>query len=263
MTDLTSDHFKEQKINEDYRSYYLTKFNTNPKFSTFTEYLQNEILPEASKICEFLPNVYLLLSKNVDSAVIPLVIAKKYPKSKNVIVTGDIYDTQYVFYKEFGVHYIRKSPLYSSTSWTIPNYLKEIFKREADQETEVNILSNLSMYLTMLSVLGDKVRSIDPIRRVGAISVLKYLREGVNHNLISYNTESIELIKQCFPEDMREELQNNFLQYSVKEKELNISDSERFDIEHQIVDRFDKNSLLKLNSTKFYYHQLMLQELTM
>ena len=263
MTDLTSNSFREQKINEDYRSYYLTKFNANPRYQTLTEKLVNEILPEATTICEFIPNVYFIQTKNVDASVVPLVISKLYPTSKNVIVTGDIFDTQYTFYPQFVVHYIRKSPLYSSTSWTLKGYLKEIFKKEPDQETEVNLLSNLSMYLTMLSVVGDKIRSIDPIKRVGVISVIKYLRNGIEDKIINYDTESIELLKRCFPDDMQEELENNFYQFSIKDKEINLSESECFDIKNQIVDRFDNNSLLKLNATKFYHHQLMLTELTM
>ena len=263
MTDPTSNSFREQKINEDYRSYYLTKFNANPRYQTLTEKLVNEILPEATTICEFIPNVYFIQTKNVDASVVPLVISKLYPTSKNVIVTGDIFDTQYTFYPQFVVHYIRKSPLYSSTSWTLKGYLKEIFKKEPDQETEVNLLSNLSMYLTMLSVIGDKIRSIDPIKRVGVISVIKYLRNGIEDKIINYDTESIELLKRCFPDDMQEELENNFYQFSIKDKEINLSESECFDIKNQIVDRFDNNSLLKLNATKFYHHQLMLTELTM
>ena len=263
MTDPTSNSFREQKINEDYRSYYLTKFNANPRYQTLTEKLVNEILPEATTICEFIPNVYFIQTKNVDASVVPLVISKLYPTSKNVIVTGDIFDTQYTFYPQFVVHYIRKSPLYSSTSWTLKGYLKEIFKKEPDQETEVNLLSNLSMYLTMLSVVGDKIRSIDPIKRVGVISVIKYLRNGIEDKIINYDTESIELLKRCFPDDMQEELENNFYQFSIKDKEINLSESECFDIKNQIVDRFDNNSLLKLNATKFYHHQLMLTELTM
>ena len=263
MTDPTSNSLREQKINEDYRSYYLTKFNANPRYQTLTEKLVNEILPEATTICEFIPNVYFIQTKNVDASVVPLVISKLYPTSKNVIVTGDIFDTQYTFYPQFVVHYIRKSPLYSSTSWTLKGYLKEIFKKEPDQETEVNLLSNLSMYLTMLSVVGDKIRSIDPIKRVGVISVIKYLRNGIEDKIINYDTESIELLKRCFPDDMQEELENNFYQFSIKDKEINLSESECFDIKNQIVDRFDNNSLLKLNATKFYHHQLMLTELTM
>lgn len=263
MTDLTSDSFKEQKINEDYRSYYLTKFNSNPRFSSLTEYLLNEILPEASAIIEFIPNVYLIKTKNMDASVVPLTISKMYPSSKNVIVTGDIFDTQYHFYPKFAVHYIRKSPLYSSTSWTLKGYLKEIFKKEPDQETEVNLLSNLSFYNTMLSVIGDRTRSVDPIKRVGVITVIKYLRSGIQSNIIRPDTESIELIKACFPEDMREELEQNFRQFSIKEKDESMSESERFVIKEQIIDRFDNNSLLKLNATKFYHHQLMLTELTM
>ena len=262
MTDLDSTSFKEEAYNEDYRSYYLNKFNGNPRYSELSEKLKSEIFPEVKQIMEFIPNVYLCVTKNMDASVVPAVIAEKYPTSKNVVVTGDVYDTQYNFWKGFVVHYIRKSPLYSSTSWSLKGYLREIFKKEPDEGTEVNILSNLSMYLCVLSVLGEKARSIDPIRKLGPATVLKLLRQGIESKMITYKTESIDIIKEVFPIEAQEELVSNFYQFSIQEKVKDLTDKDKFDITSCIVDRFDNNSLLKLNATRFYDHQLMLQELT-
>lgn len=263
MTDLDSTSFKESKFNEDYRSYYLTKFNDNPRYYELTNTLKSQILPDAKQICEFLPDIHLITTKNIDSSVLPAIIAKKYPGSKNVIVTGDIYETQYVYYPSFGVHYIRKSPMYSSTTWTLKGFLKEIFKREPDETTETNILRNLSFYDTMLSSFGDRPRSIDPIRRIGAISTLKLFRSALTERKLEYDTESIELIKEIFPDDAQEEITDNFYQYSIPWKEKELTDADIFSVDSQIVNRFDNNSLLKLNATRFYNHQLMLEELTM
>ena len=263
MTSLESDSFKEMRFNEDYRSYYLNKFNTNPRFSALTDYLLQEILPESEQICQFIPNIYLINAKNVDSSVIPEIIATLYPESKNVIVTADYFDTQYCFKKNFVVHYLRRSPLHSSITYNLKGYLKEIIKRDADQETEVNILNNLSKYICLLSVIGDKSRSIDPIKRIGAISVMKYLRSGVDSKVIGYDTTSVELLKEAFPSDMQEDLVDNFNQYSIDWKKDNISEDEIYTIKSMIVDRFDNNSLMRLNSSRFYEHPLMLEELTM
>ena len=263
MTDLDSDDFYEFNINDDYRSYYLNKFNGNPRISSLTEFWKNEVLPNASKIAEFIPNVYVINAKNIDSAVVPMIIAEKYPGSKNVIVTSDIFDTQYSYLSGWCVHYIRKTPLHSSISYNLKGYLKEIFKREPDQASEVNLFSNLSFYLLLLSVIGDKLRSIDPIRRIGSVSVMKAIRNGINSGLINYGTESIDLIKRIFPEDIQEEIENNFYQYSIKNKFSHLSDMDKYNITKQIIDRFDNNSLLALNGGKYYFHQLMLNELTM
>lgn len=262
MTDLDSDSFYETSINEDYRSYYLNKFNGNPRISSLTEYWKNEVLPDAIKIAEFIPNVYIINAKNIDSAVIPMIIAEKYP-AKNVMITSDIFDTQYSFLPGWAVHYIRKTPLYSSISWNLRGYLKEIFKREPDQTTEINLFANQSFYLLLLSIIGDKLRSIEPIRRIGSITLMKMLRNGMKDGLINYGTESIELLKRIFPEDMQNDIKDNFNQYSIKEKYKHLSEKDKFDALNQITDRFDNNSLLKLNGTQFYHHQLMLEELTM
>lgn len=262
MTDLDSTSFKEYSYNEDYRSYYLNKYNGNPRYSELTNKLKTEIIPEVKQIAEFIPNVYFCMSKNIDGSLIPAVISEKYPTSKNVIITGDIYDTQYNFQQNFSVHYVRKSPMYSSTSWSLRGYLREIFKKEPDEGTETNIISNLSMYLSVLSVLGEKYRSIDPIKKIGPATVIKMLRQAIESKVITRNTESIELIKEAFPTDVQEQLIENFYQFYINDKLKELSDKDKFDIASCIVDRFDNNSLLKLNATRFYDHQLMLEELT-
>ena len=62
---------------------------------------------------------------------------------------------------------------------------------------------------------------------------------------------------------MREDLVSNFNQYSIEWKNQNIDEADKETIRSQIIDRFDNNSLLTLNSTRFYEHPLMLEELTM
>ena len=262
MTDLDSETFYENDINEDYRSYYLNKFNSNPRISPLTEYWKYNVLPDAMKIAEFIPNVYIINAKNIDSGVVPMIIAEKYP-GKNVMITSDIFDTQYSFFPGWAVHYIRKTPLYSNISWNLRGYLKEIFKRDADQTTEVNLFANQSFYTLLLSVIGDKLRSIEPIRRIGSITLMKMIRSGIKDGLINYGTDSIELIKRIFPEDMQDDIKDNFIQFSIRDKFQHLSDKDKFDVLNQIIDRFDNNSLLRLNGERFYNHQIMLSELTM
>lgn len=261
MTDLTSNDFKEYKYNEDYRSYYLNKFNTNPKFTILADSIINKIVPESSMISEFLPNVYFINAKNIESSLVPYIVSKKYPNRKNVIITGDVYDTQYIFIPNFVTHFIRKSPLRSSITWTLYDYIKEIIKRDIDNN-EFNLLKNISMYLSMLSVIGDKNRSIDSIRSVGALTVIKQLLTGISKNIINYDTKSIDIIKEVFPINVQDELANNYYQFDIKDKYDNLLENDIFNIESQIVDRYDKDSLIKLNNTKYYNHQLMLEALT-
>jgi len=83
-TDFNSDDFIQKKYNEDYRSYYLTKFNTNPKFVLLTEKLKNEILPDVRTICEFIPDVYYLSSMNIEGSLIPYIISNTNNR-KNLI----------------------------------------------------------------------------------------------------------------------------------------------------------------------------------
>ena len=89
---------------------------------------------------------------------------------------------------------------------------------------------------------------------------MKYLRSGVDSKVIGYDTTSVELLKEAFPSDMQEDLVDNFNQYSIDWKKDNISEDEIHTIKSMIVDRFDNNSLVRLNSSRFYEHPLMLEE---
>lgn len=195
--------------------------------------------------------------------MIPYIIAKSDESYKNLIIGGDIYDTQYAFYDKFMYHYIRKTPIYASVSWTIKGYLKEIYKREVDQTTEVNLFSNLSFYLILLAVNGEKYRSIDPVTGIGPATVQKMIQKAIDERIITNTISSIDMISNIFTnESQKRDIISNFHSMSIMETYMNLSESDKFDIVSQIKDRFDNNSLIELNNTRFYYHQLILESLT-
>lgn len=262
-TDFQSDDYYQTKFNEDYRSYFKNKYTSNPRYSFLGEQLTKEILPDSKTICQFCPDIHLIISNNIDGSLVPFIIGEQDPSYKNLIIGGDIYETQYIFHKKYIFHYLRKTPLYSSVSWTLQGYLKEIYKREVDQTTEVNLFSNLSFYLTLLSCLGEKNRSVDDINRFGPVTVGKLLQKGINENVISHDASSIELISKLFPLETQEELITNFHCLNMEEAYKNLTEYDIFSITSQIENRFDNNSLIQLNNTRFYHYPLILEALTM
>jgi hypothetical protein len=77
QTDLKSSTFPESIYNEDFRCYYLVKYNDNPKYVSFTETFLDVIMPEVKTYCDFIPNVYYITATNIEGSLIPLVISKK------------------------------------------------------------------------------------------------------------------------------------------------------------------------------------------
>lgn len=251
-TDFNSQiyEFKESQYNEDYRSYYLNKYNTNPKFVLLTEALVKEILPQVKTICDFIPDVYYISSLNIDSSLIPLIFAEKYPDRKNFIVSGDKYETQYIFEPAFTHHLFLRNSKVRTLSCRIEEYLKTICKTEI-VDIEKELYKNRSFYLLLLSCIGDKYRSIEGVSGIGLKTLTKLIIEGINSRIITKDTKSIDLLCEIFNDENKNEIRQNFLALDLKNSFSLLLDGEKKEIISQAIDRSDLNSLLKLNKTIF------------
>lgn len=253
--------FNESKYNEDYRSYYLNKYNTNPKFVLLTDGLKEKILPKVKTLCDFIPDVYLIQSKNIDGSLVPFIIGKQYPDRKNFIISGDRYETQYIFEKDFVHHLYLRNFSNTSLSCTMKDYLKAICKLQEVNQEEVLLYKNPSFYLLLLSCIGDRYRSIDGIGGFGYKTLTKTIIQGINSKKITKNTESIELLLELFDDELREYVEENFNSLNLKNSYNLLLDGDKKDILSQIVDRSDLNSLLSLNKSMFKNNELRIESL--
>ena len=264
-TDLTSDTFSNFIFNDEYRSYYLNKFLKNPKFQLLGNNLVDTIIPRVKKILEFIPGVYFISAKNIEGSMVPLILAKENKDAKNFIITGERYDTQYTMYPStFIAHFFKRSPLNLQIIGEPKQCVADLFK-DNEQESDNNgyeLFRNPSFYSTLMSVMGDKKRSVDPLKGVGCKTVQKYLNNGIDKGLVTKDTNTIELISSVFPEEYHDLLINNFRCISLESQYLNLTEQDRFNITNQIVDRSDYSSLLELNKSDYKDYPLMLTELT-
>ena len=153
-TDFDSDEFTQFKYNEDYRSYYLLKYNGNPKFVYMTDNLKEKILPNVRTICNFIPKVYYLSGKNIEGSLIPFIIGEDDKTRKNIIITGEYYDTQYSLIPNYFVSYIHNNIGCRTICNNINECLKEITKKQNDElESLCKTYSTYSMYCSLLSDL--------------------------------------------------------------------------------------------------------------
>ena len=261
-TDLNSDDFVEHKYNEEYRSFYKNKFLRNPKFQLLGNKLIDRIIPRVSKITEYIPGVYFISAKNIEGSTIPWIISKKYPESKNFIITTDKYDTLYLFYPElFCLHFIKKSRVGTSVIFNRDKYISDIFNGDCDTPN-ISMFQNPYFYDLLLSSLGDKIRSIDTLKGVGYKTIGKFISNGISDGKITKETTSIELLKEIFPCEYHEDLVDNFNCINILEHLKNFTDRHIFHITNQIIDRSDYNSLIQLNQEDYREYPLMLPELT-
>lgn len=260
-TDFSSEEFNQYKYNEDYRSYYLIKYNQNPKFALLTDYLKDSILPQVKIICEFIPNVHYISSVNIEGSLVPYIMAKKDPTRKNLIVGSELYDTQYSLIPNFVNHYIHRGRGYSNICSTPIEYIKDLLKTKEDDE-EFSLLTSYASYCSLMSTLGDKIRNVEKLQGVGIRTFLKYLQEGLNEQLVNESTSNPEIIGDIFrDEDIKEEFINNYYCTSILPMYDELTKSEIDSILQQEINRMDINSLYNLNTTKFYNYPLMLEAL--
>lgn len=260
-TDLESEEFLNYKYNDEFRSFYTNKYLNNPRFQLLGKTLIEKIIPRVSKIMEFIPYVYFINAKNIDSSLVPYIISKEDPSYKNFIITNDRYETQYQLINNFAVHHIRKSMRGTAINYSFDKTISDMVKTE-DGEDLLKLFRNPSFYSTLLGILGDKPRFIEQVKGLGVKTIGNKLDDGIKNGIIAFDTLSIQMISMCFDEENRKDIINNFKCTDILSQYNDLSEKNISEILVQIIDRFDYNSLLELNRTVYNDYQLKLEELT-
>lgn len=261
-TDLHSTEFNQFKYNEDYRSYYLTKFNQNPKFTYLTDKLNNDIIPEAKLISEYIPNVYYITSQNIEGSLIPYIIGESDKSRKNIIMGGEFYDTQYSGIDNYTNFYIHRTPMSNGIYTDLPSYISYLSKKPVEEiNSMIDTYGNYSMYCTLISSLGDRDRSIDGLNKIGPVTLDKLVRNGVHNNKIKLDTNNPEVIKEIIPKELQDNFVNNYYCTNLRYMYDELTDGEKNSVLSQINDKSDINSLKRLNQTDFYDTPIILEQL--
>lgn len=263
LTDLSSeiDDFQESKFEEDFRSYYLTKYMNNPRYVLLGNKLNDVVFPEVRKICEYIPDVYFISEKGIDSGLIPSIISAAYPDRKNVVMSGDIHDTQYGFEPGFISHfYLRGFNTNIMASNTV-QYLRAITKQDTIPKEIVETFKNPSFYKLLLSCMGDRYRSIMGIRGIKMAKLIAQLRSAVERNAITGDTSNAALLADTFPDEFREDVYHHMMAIDIRNRIKMLGEGTPKKIVSQIVDKSDITSLMKLNETSFQRQPLWLEAL--
>ena len=114
------------------------------------------------------------------------------------------------------------------------------------------------MYTLLLASVGDKSRSIGSIYGMGP----KTLKNTIsNSEMNTDDISSIELLKNIFKEEIRDDIVNIFNSIDLKNRISMLSYDEKLSIKNQLVDRSDLNELKKLNNSIFKDYQIRIESL--
>lgn len=247
--------YRNRTINPDYRKTYQHKF-TKDMSSIILSNTLSSVIPFIKIILEYVEGVYFIESDSVEPSLVPHVITKDNPSNNiNFILSTDKYDYQYV---NKGFYIIR--PKLEHSYIVSKDNLMDVVKAEEKIVSEIEIGNNF--YPFILSLLGDKYRNIEKIKRVGFAAITKMIDKAISTNVIGKDVTSINILANIVKQEHKPLLLSNFFctdidtQFSM----LNIRDLQN--ITSQLKDKFDNVALKNINDEYFRQYPLYLIELT-
>lgn len=260
ITDLNDNEQQMQVYNKYYRSFYRNKYMKNPQFKPVGDLLNQVIIPEIELILLYVPGCYLIKSKTFDSSVIPYVIST-FSSSKNVIISGDIFDTLYLLNPNFITLYIKRRFQHFSMVSDIDSSIQSIVKGESP--FDLTIFRSEMYYRLLLAVKGSKIRNIQSSKGFGYGKLMNIIKSGLTNGTIIHDFTSIDSIIDIFPNNYRESIKSAFKCTSIETQFELLSDIDIDNVKSQIVDKSDMQSLEILNARRFIDYPIDLNGLIM
>lgn len=247
--------YKNRLINAEYRTYYENKYAKNPNHFVLNEVISSS-LPLTKIILEYVEGVYLIQSDYIENSLVPYIISDGTTEDGvNFIITNDVYDYQYVNNGFF----ILKPNKDESLLINKDNVMKTLKQRE-----EISNDSTLdSKYLPfILSLLGNKERNIEKIKRIGLVNIIKMIIKALKEHVISEGVFNINILSNVIKEEYKSLVLNNFYCTDIETQFQMLNIKDLYIITSQLVDKFDNESLKKLNDQYFSLYPIQLLELT-
>lgn len=251
-------HSKYTKLNnimhvKKYRSKYVYDYTENLEFELLNGVMESAV-KAIDNIVDYIEGVYFVTSDRIESSVIPMVMIEDgmIDGQLNIMVTRDIYDLQYVN-KKFLVVYPMKE---DGSRLITANNLYEVFRDKGELNNDYNIPSYL--YSFILSVIGDKRRSIVKVKGMGFSSIYKNLSKLFkaldigSEEYISFEQLVLSIKEDPKnPSDNRERVVNNYMAIDIDRQTAMVSSAQKTSLQTQIVDRYDATALRSINEKYF------------
>lgn len=258
ITSLKENEQQMKVYNKYYRDFYHNKYINNPQFKLVGEVLRDIVLPEIKLILSYVPGCYYLESDTFDSSLIPQIVST-FSNRKNVIITGDIFDTLYMFNPNFLPIYINRRFSHFHVYSQVEDVVNSIIKEESPFDTTI---FNSEMYFSLLlSIKGSKIRNIKSARGFGYSKFINILKQGMKEDIVLKDFESINSIIELFPQSYRDEIKLAFQCTNLNIQYALLSDTDIEKIKNQLVDKVDIQSVEALNNKRFLEYPINIQGL--
>lgn len=249
-TDLSNDTqiMQSTGLNKYYRTSYFNRYIENPKFRQMGELLRSTIIPEIELILLYVPGVYFVKSHSFDGSIIPYIVST-FSDSKNVIISGDIFDTLYLFNPNFITLYMKRRFQHFNLTSDIDGTVQSIVKNESP--FDLTIFNSELYYRLLLSIKGSKIRNIKSAKGFGYGRFMNILKNGMDNGVVLKDFESLDSIIEMFPEQYRDDIKEAFICTSIDTQYQLLSETDIESVKSQLVDKTDMESLQALNNKRF------------
>lgn len=229
----------------EYRDTYYHNMTKHPRYKNLGNVISDSI-EIIQLICEYIEGVYFIESGSIENSLVPMIVNSEIDDSSfhNFIVSNDPYDFQYVN-NGFDIIYPKKE---QSTIINKDNLISFIKDKEKVESTST---PNTMTYPFILSIIGDKRRNIPKMSRMGLATILKTIDKAISNHTITDKTFNINLLTNIVREDFRPILLNNYYAIDLKNQFNMLGSHDIYFITKQIKDKFDDESLKKINDLYF------------
>ena len=146
-------------------------------------------------------------------------------------------------------------------AYDVKGYLKTITKSDTVPSNVIDLFKNAAFYKLLLCCIGDRYRSVDGITGIKFAKLISAIVGGLKDGRITTSTTSAELLSDIFPDTLKKSVYDNMVVMDLHSKLKLLGEGSKKDITSQIIDKVDRTSLMKLNSSVFQKHPLWLEAL--
>lgn len=229
----------------DYRDTYYRNLTKHPQYKNLGNIVSDSI-DIIQLICEYIEGVYFIESGSIENSLIPLIVDREQDENgfNNFIVSNDPYDFQYVNYG-FDIIYPKKENSRIINKDNLMETVKDIERVQSDSNP------NTMTYPFMLSIIGDKRRNIPKMSRMGLATILKTIDKAIEKQVITDKTFNINMLVNIVRDDFKATLLNNYYAIDLNTQINMLGSHDIYFITKQIKDKFDDDSLKKINDLYF------------
>lgn len=250
----TNANYINKEVNSEYRDNSINMMSKNPKTSSLRIVL-NDAIPMLKTIFEYIEGVYFIESDNIEPSLIPYINYKENDDKIHFLVTNDKYEYQYANLKNF---YILRPKQENSYILYRGNVIEQM-KYESKMVNDITVAPEMISFI--LAILGNDIRNIPKIKRMGLATILKLLDKGKKEGLISDNVNNIFILSRIIKDEYVEQITNNYLCTDLEAQYNKLKSKDLYHYNNQIIDKFDNKQLKKLNDKYFNKYPLYIMEI--